>query len=165
MSAQQIIEIKLGGNEVIRFDEDVLTSKAVRQLRLDVQKVMDDYDKDITARQDKGAELGEALNKKLQRVEGESDQEFEERTKPLLDEYMVEMAKLTPDSDTYWLQDIAFGCLQLLADLSGQSYKLTRENFDGAPWMALKKKLAKLLLEYGCEVGTLFLPPRLSEEN
>lgn len=164
MSAQRMIEIKLGP-EAIRFDEDALTNKQIRQFRLDISKEVDKYDEDMQAIQDKFQVLVNKFSEDAKKKDGEEDGAHEKRLKKLTDIFTKESEAIRPPEDNYWLQDLAFRLLKVVARYVGQEHKVIEANFDEAPWKPLKEALARILVTHECSAGTLFLPPKLSEEN
>lgn len=161
---QRIIEISLG-KEALRFDEDLLTNKQIRQFRLDIAKEVESYDNDMGKIQEDFQALVSKFQEESAKKDKEADKAYEKRLKELTDEFTAASEKLRPPEDTYWLQDLAFRLLKVVGRLQGQEHKVTKENFDDAPANPIKEKLAYLLIKHGCEAGTLFLPPKLSDES
>lgn len=164
---QRMEVIKLGGNpaEQLIYDKDLVTTKQVRQLRLDIEKAINDYDAKLDKIQEDFKVLTEKYAEDVKQKDKESDAAHDKRVKELTEKYQKDAEALRPAEDNYWMQDLAFELLTVIAKMHGQERKITRENFDGAPWNPIKEFLAKTLIELEISAGTLFLPPKLKEEN
>lgn len=163
---QQRMEIiRLGGSEQLIYDKDLVTSKQVRQLRVDIEKAIQDYDARMDKLQEDFKVLADKFSEDAKKKDKESDSAHEKRLKELTEKFQKDSETLRPPEDNYWLQDLAFDLLTVIAKLHGQERKMTRENFDGAPWNPIKEFLARTLIEMEISAGTLFLPPKLNEES
>ncbi len=162
---QRMEVIKLGGNEQLIYDKDLVTSKQIRQLRLDIEKAIREYDERMDKMQKDFKDLVDKFSEEAKKKDKESEASHEKRVKALTEQFQKDSEAMRPPEDNYWLQDLAFDLLTVIARMHGQDRKITRDNFDGAPWNPIKEFLAKTLIEMEISAGTLFLPPRLSEEN
>ena len=164
---QRMEIIKLGGNpaEQLIYDKDLVTTKQARQLRLDIEKAIQDYDARMDKLQDDFKALADKYKEEAQKKEEESEVAHEERVKEVTEKFQKDSEALRPPEDNYWLQDLAFDLLTVVAKLHGQERKMTRDNFDGAPWQPIKDFLARTLIELEISAGTLFLPPKLTDES
>lgn len=162
---QRMEIIKLGGNEQLTYDKDLVTSKQIRQLRLDIEKAIQDYDDRMDKMQKDFKDLVDKFSEEAKKKDKESESAHEKRVKALTEQFQKDSEAMRPPEDNYWLQDLAFDLLTVIARMHGQDRKITRDNFDGAPWNPIKEFLAKTLIEMEISAGTLFLPPRLNEEN
>lgn len=162
---QRMEIIKLGKEQLI-WDKDLVTTKQVRQLRLDIEKAIQDYDARMDKLQDDFKSLADKYSEEAKKKDKESDTAHEKRLKELTEKFQKDSESLRPPEDNYWLQDLAFDLLTVFAKAHGsQERKVTKENFDEAPWGPIKEFLARTLIEMEIQTGTLFLPPKLSEEN
>lgn len=162
---QRMIRIPLGGSEQILFDEDTLTNKNIRQFRLDISAAVAEYDDELKKMAQDFEALCDKYQESLKRKDKESDKAFETRTKEASEKFKEESKAVTPPEDNFWLHEVAFKILKVVARLGGQEQKVTREAFDGAPARIMKETIARLLVEHECPEGALFLPPKLKEEN
>jgi predicted phage gp36 major capsid-like protein len=163
MVNQRITKISLGAEQLI-FDNNAFTNKSVRQLRLDLEKCVADFQKEEDDRINEIQSSLEKFAEDCKKKEKESDKAHKDRVAKLTEELKE---KTKAPEDYYWLQELAFRLLKVLASVPGvnQVAKVTKENFDEAPWEPMKEELAKLLYTHGLEgVGSSFLPPKLTED-
>jgi hypothetical protein len=163
MNPQNMITFPLGTEQII-FDKDMLTNKQVRQLRMDIAKAVADYDQDMLDIQEKFNKLAETLAEESKKRDKETDKAHEKRVEVLTEQFKKDVEVIKLPEDSYWRQDLAFRILKVIARLGGQEHKVTQENFDAAPANPIRKKLAEFLINEEIDAGTLFLPPKLSEE-
>lgn len=162
---QRMMIIKLGAEQLV-FDEDALTNKQIKQLRSDIDGEVGAYKSEMLKLEDEYVALTNKAKEDSQKREDESDEDHIERVKEISEKYNKDIEALgLPENDSYWLQDLAFRLLKILARQQGQEHKITPENFEAAPWKPMKKALATLFIEHEMEAGKLFLPPKLNEEN
>ena len=161
---QRMINIPLG-SEVIRFDEDELTTKVLKKFRKDIEQVQKDYDAKIDADKVQLNILNEKLHQDLVKKEAEDEEKFAKRSEKLIKDYNGKVEALFPEDNDYFVMDLAFRCLKVIGAMVGQEMKVTPENFDNAPWTKVKSILARFLVTHGCPMGALFLPPRLSDQS
>lgn len=155
-------ELKLGGNESLRIMDDHFTVKVARELRQDIQKVVDDYNVEVN----KLSEAVDAVvkeyetNLKVLTLDGvqESLEAYEERIKPFLAERKEKLDAITPEDKESYVMTLAFNCLKAIADKFGQGGKITQTNFESASWPKVKLTLAKFLLSNEIPTGKIFLP-------
>lgn len=162
--SQRMVTINLGAQQLI-FDEDSLSNKIIKQFRVDVSKAVEDYDAKIIKIQDEFEVLATKYAEDMKKKDKETDKAYETRSAKLLEDFKAATDKLRPPEDNYWLQDLAFELLKVIGRLCNQEYKVTPENFEEAPWMPIKNTLARILLTHECPAGSLFLPPKLKEEE
>ncbi len=168
---QRMMNIKLGGNEQIVWDQDLITGAQTRAFRMDIEKAVEAYDERMDKIQADFKALADKFSAEAKKKDAETDEAHEKRLKKLTEKFQEESKAIRPPEDNYWLQDFAFDLLKVVARMVGQEHKVTRENFDGAPWKPIKTFLAKELLEN--EIGVtvenqaglarLFLPPQLND--
>lgn len=161
---ERMVVFKLGANEQIIFDEDLLTNKQIRQFRLDIANEVEAYMKDIDKYQDDFQKLAQAFAEDSKRKDKEKDAAYEKRVSEITAKFKEDAAALRGPDDSYWKQELAGRLLKVIARLCGQEHKITKEAMDDAPWEPMKKGLAKFLINHECDAGTHFLPPRLTEE-
>lgn len=162
---ERMVIFKLGANEQIIFDEDLLTNKQIRQFRLDISNEVEKYMKDIDKYQDDFKVLAETFATESKRKDKESDKTYEKRVSELTTKFKEDAAALRGPDDSYWKQELAGRLLRVIGKLCQQDHKLDVPGaMDDAPWEPMKKGLAKFLINHECDAGTHFLPPRLTEE-
>lgn len=160
----RMVIFKLGNNEQIIFDKDLLTQKQIRQFRLDIANELEKYLKEISEFQDSFQDLAKKFSEDTARKEKESDKAYEKRVQELTEKFKEDAAKLRGPDDAYWKQELAGRLLRVIARMALQEAKVTPANLDDAPWEPMKRQLAEFLINNECDAGTHFLPPRLSEE-
>lgn len=163
---QRITVIKLGAEE-LRFDNNAFTNKTIRQMRVDIEKCVDQFRKDEDKRLSDFQAMLEKLSEDCKKKDKETDKAHEARVAKLTEEFNEKTKEMSPE-DSYWLHDLAFRVLKVIASLPtvNQAQKVTQANFDDAPWEPMRDAIAYLLFNHGMEsIGSSFLPPKLPEEN
>jgi len=157
-------ELRLGNNESLRIMDDHFTVKIARELRQDIQKVVDDYNSQVNDLAEKVKDIVKKYEEVLKVVtlDGvtETAEEYEKRVEPFLAERKAALDAITPEDKEHYIMTLAFNCLKAIADKFGQGHKVTPQNFEAASWPKVKLALAKFLLSNEIPTGKLFLPPQ-----
>lgn len=152
------------GKERLAILDDAFTVKVARELRQDINKVVDDYNKEINALQvevDKiVAEYADELQVRVLDDVKETQEAYDKRVEPVLAARKEKLDAITPEDKESYIMTLAFGCLKAIANKFGQGHKITQEAFENASWPKIKLALAKFLLTNEIQTGKLFLPPQ-----
>lgn len=156
-------ELKLGGNESLRIMDDHFTVKVARELRHDIQKVVDDYNVQVNELSEKVEAIVKEYEEDLKVLKLDGVEEtldaYEKRIEPFLAERKAKLDAITPEDKESYVMTLAFNCLKAIADKFGQGAKVTQSSFESASWPKVKLALAKFLLTNEINTGKIFLPP------
>lgn len=157
------------GKDDLKVDEDLMSVKKVHELRRRIRKVHEDYNEEIRQTNEKINEITTRYSEEGERLVDknesptESEEEWKARREELGKKQEKELEEILPDEDDFYQFELAFKACEVLEDMFGQKGKVTQENFDNANWPKIKMELAKLLISNGCDMGMVFLPPKLTE--
>lgn len=153
-----------GAKQSLRIMDDHFTVKVARELRHDIQKVVDDYNTQVNELSEKVEAIVDEYKEVLQVVKLDGVEEsldaYEERVKPFLAERKAKLDAITPEDKESYVMTLAFNCLKVIADKFGQGAKVTQSSFEAASWPKVKLALAKFLLTNEINTGKIFLPPQ-----
>lgn len=153
------IEFLLGPERLV-IKSDVVTVAKSREVRAAMKKVAKSHDEAIEKQKSDLRALEVDFASRIKQDKDETDEEWEARITPILEEREAAIEALIPEDTESFKMKLAFECLKVLGQEFGQAGKVTPANFDQASWDKTKLLLAKFLINNECELGMVFLPPK-----